>query len=80
MGIKMINWNNITMKSVDAQADFSLCWAHIPFCWFSHEVVQIPIQSLQIKMRRLVTDRLIRIYTGSTPFAILLHSLFAIDF
>ena len=22
---------------VDAQADPSLCWAHMPFCWFCHE-------------------------------------------
>ena len=25
----------------DAQADLSLRWAHMPFCWFCHEVVQI---------------------------------------
>ena len=23
---------------VDAHADLSLCWAHIPFCWFCHVV------------------------------------------
>ena len=22
----------------DAQADLSLCWVHLPFCWFYHEV------------------------------------------
>ena len=21
----------------DAQADLSLCWAHMPFCWFCHD-------------------------------------------
>ena len=26
---------------VDAQADLSLRWAHMPFCWFCHEVAQI---------------------------------------
>ena len=25
----------------DAQTDLSLCWEHMPFCWFSHEAVQI---------------------------------------
>ena len=25
----------------DAQADLSLRWAHIPFCWFCHEAAQI---------------------------------------
>ena len=25
----------------DAQADLSLRWAYIPFCWFYHEVAQI---------------------------------------
>ena len=23
------------------QSDLSLRWAHMPFCWFCHEVVQI---------------------------------------
>ena len=26
---------------VDAQADLSLCWAHMPFCWFCHVVAHI---------------------------------------
>ena len=26
----------------DAQADLSLHWAHMPFCWFCHEVVHMP--------------------------------------
>ena len=25
----------------DAQADRSLCWAHMPLCWFCHEVAHI---------------------------------------
>ena len=25
----------------NAQADRSLCWAHMPFCWFCHEAAQI---------------------------------------
>ena len=25
----------------DAQADLSLCWRHMPFCWFCHEAPQI---------------------------------------
>ena len=27
----------------DAQADLSLRWAHIPFCWFCHEAAQLCI-------------------------------------
>ena len=26
---------------VDAQADLSLCWAHMSFCWFYHARAQI---------------------------------------
>ena len=26
----------------DAQADLSLCWAHMPFCSFCHEAAQLP--------------------------------------
>ena len=26
---------------VDAQADPSLCWAHMPFCWFCHEAAHM---------------------------------------
>ena len=26
---------------VDAQVDLSLRWAHMPFCWFGHEVAKI---------------------------------------
>ena len=25
----------------DAQADLSLCWVHIPFCWFCHEAAHL---------------------------------------
>ena len=25
----------------DAQADLSVRWAHMPFCWFCHEVAQM---------------------------------------
>ena len=25
----------------DAQADLSFCWAHMPLCWFCHEVAQL---------------------------------------
>ena len=27
----------------DAQADLSLRWAHMPFCWFCHEVAQFSL-------------------------------------
>ena len=25
----------------DAQADLTLCWAHMPFCWFCHQVAHM---------------------------------------
>ena len=25
----------------NTQADLSLCWVHMPFCWFCHEVAQV---------------------------------------
>ena len=25
----------------DAQADLSLCWVHMPFCWFCHEAAHL---------------------------------------
>ena len=27
--------------NTDAQADLSLRWAHMPFCWFRHEAVHL---------------------------------------
>ena len=30
----------------DAQADLSLRWAHIPFCWFCHEAAQVVLVDL----------------------------------
>ena len=27
----------------DAQADLSLCWVHMPICWFCHEAAQLLI-------------------------------------
>ena len=26
---------------LDAQADLSLCWTHLPFCWFCHDAAQL---------------------------------------
>ena len=34
----------------DAQADLSLRWAHMPFCWFCHEVAHIWIDYLTGKI------------------------------
>ena len=31
----------------DAQADLSLCWEHMPFCWFCHEVAHFTLFQLQ---------------------------------
>ena len=33
----------------DAQADLSLCWEHMPFCWFCHVVAQLPVHELHQK-------------------------------
>ena len=33
---------------VDAQADLSLCWAHMPLCWFCRQVAQIALMYLYI--------------------------------
>ena len=30
----------------DAQADLSLRWAHIPFCWFCHDAAQLYVDGL----------------------------------
>ena len=29
------------IRLADAQADLSLRWAHMPFCWFCHEAAQM---------------------------------------
>ena len=31
----------------DAQADLSLRWAHMPFCWFCHEAAQLILLSME---------------------------------
>ena len=33
--------NEDSDQTADAQADLSLCWAHMPFCWFCHHVAQL---------------------------------------
>ena len=35
------------MRTVDAHADMSLRWPHIPFGWFCHEVAQSMVYSLR---------------------------------
>ena len=37
-----------TDQWVDAQADLSLCWAHMPFCWFCHELAQSKIRQQKL--------------------------------
>ena len=34
----------------DAQADPSLRWAHMPFCWFCHEAAQIGLHFVEIRL------------------------------
>ena len=59
---------------VDAQADLSLRWAQMPFCWFSHEVAQMPFKLFKqnvhfsrIKFpKKLVLHWLLRIYHIAT--------------
>ena len=40
LGSLATHWAHSELWSdwVDAQADLSLCWVHMPFCWFCHEV------------------------------------------
>ena len=33
---------------VDAQANLSLCWAHISFCWFCREAAHLMIHKIQV--------------------------------
>ena len=37
----------------DAHADLSLCWVHMPFCWFCHEVAHFPLSQTQASQIRL---------------------------
>ena len=41
--ISGILYRNITenQPETDVQADLSLRWAHMPFCWFCHEAAQM---------------------------------------
>ena len=46
------NWSLATLKArredwADAKADFSLRWAHRPFCWFCHAVVMLSLAASQ---------------------------------
>ena len=42
---------------VDAQADLSLCWAHIPFCLFCHETAHLDKTSGLTVQRSHVTRK-----------------------
>ena len=37
LSVQQIIWSDWA----DAQADLSLCWVHLPFCWFCHEAAQL---------------------------------------
>ena len=37
----VLRLDTIGLDWVDAQADLSLRWAHMPLCWFCHEAAQI---------------------------------------
>ena len=41
--------SQISLRSdwVDAHADLSLRWAHMPFCWFCHEAAQVCRKTLK---------------------------------
>ena len=41
----------------DAQADMSLCWVHVPFCWFCHEAAQIR----NYRQRKLDCDQILHL-------------------
>ena len=38
------------MQTADAQADLSLRWTHMPFCWFCHEVAQLQTELIIAQM------------------------------
>ena len=40
---------------MDAQADLSLCWVHIPFCWFCHEAAQMTL-SFQTSHKNIIKE------------------------
>ena len=53
---------------VDAQAGLSLRWAHMPFCWFSHEAAQMFISNICTVFgvfKKLVSVTSVSVYTWS---------------
>ena len=49
---------------VDAQADLSLCWAHMPFCWFCHVLARARLyfQPIYLYFIILYTNCVVGIY------------------
>ena len=47
-----------TAKALSAQADLSLGWAHMPFCWICREAAQFQVsQHLQCVCYAVVTSK-----------------------
>ena len=50
-----------------AQADLSLCWAHIPFCWFCHEAAHLYVLIcfwVRIDLMQIIFDSFVRLEDG----------------
>ena len=51
-----------------AQADLSLRWAHMPFCWFCHEAVHLVNVSLQLRYVLVPLRSLLSLMIGLVHF------------
>ena len=58
-----------------AQADLSLRWAHMPFCWFCHEVAHLPfcLHNCIVKSDCPDFRRITSIFSGVQIFSLLWH-------
>ena len=52
---------------VDAQADLSLHWANMPFCWFCHEVAQFFLNILVFTLQSPTAAAITNPIFGSVP-------------
>ena len=55
----------------NAQADLSLRWSYMPFCWFCHEVAHLKFSDRQIWANSADPDQTAcAVWSGSTLFAV----------
>ena len=41
---------------MDVQTDLSLCWVHLPLCWYCHDVAHIYVLYKQVVRLSMVKD------------------------